>query len=78
MDAVNILELYKKGNIGIYDVVDWTNVVWFTDVYEYGDNCHDSLAGVLNYLEELDEEGSDLILEKVDYFIEALRENREI
>lgn len=75
MDAVLILEKYQRGEIEVNDILDWVNVVWFTDLYEYDYKYHYSLGSVLNELEELDEEGRNLTKEKVKHFIWSLKNN---
>lgn len=77
-DVIYILERYKSNEISVRDLVDWVNVVWFTDLFDYAERYQDSIASVMTELEELDEEGQELTSEKIDMYIDALQNNREV
>lgn len=32
-DVINLLKAYKDGLITIQHLIDWTNTVWFTDLF---------------------------------------------
>jgi hypothetical protein len=75
---INLLMEYKNGRINERYILDWVNTVWFTDWFEYDDYYCDSVASVMNKLEEIDEEGNDLSKEKVNKYIICLEENMEV
>lgn len=78
MDVVFILEQCKNNRISVCELVEWVNVIWFTDLYDYADMYQDSIASVMSEIEELDEEGKVLTSEMIDMYIDALKNNREI
>jgi hypothetical protein len=77
-DVINLLNAYKNRTITIEHLLDWVNTIWFTELFTYNDNQCDSIADVLNRLEELDEDGSELKESDIDNYIHALKNNREI
>lgn len=77
-DVIALLENYKQGKITNQDLLDWVNTIWFTDLYEYCDSQSDSIASVMNELEEVDEEIEKISPSSIEKYIEALRKNIEI
>jgi len=77
-DVILVLEKCKKNEVTVNDLVDWVNVVWFTELFEYAEKYQDSIASVMSELEELDEEGNELTDEKIGVYIDALNSNREL
>lgn len=75
---ITLLKKYQTGGISEQNVLDWVNTVWFSGLYEYCDEQCGSIAGVMNELEEIDEDGKQLTTEKADKYIHALRNNIEI
>jgi hypothetical protein len=73
-----LLENFEKGNISKHVLLDWVNIVWFSGLFEYCDENCDSIASVMNELEEIDEEGKELTNEKIKKYIHALKNNIEI
>lgn len=78
IDVINVLNAYKDGNFSKSSLLDWVNTVWFTELFSYNDEHCDSIANVMNKLEELDESGETLSNIDIDRYIQALRENKEI
>lgn len=78
MDVTAILKRVKRNEISVGDLVDWVNIIWFTDLFVYADEDEDAIASVMSELEELDEPGVVLTAEKIDAYIDALQNNREI
>ena len=56
-DVVNVIQAMLDGAKSVLDVVEWVNVVWFTDLFAFSDDETDSIVSVLEVLETLDEEG---------------------
>lgn len=76
--VIELLERYRKGDITESNLLDWVNIIWFSDAFDYRDDSCDSIASIMNELEEIDEEGKELTNEKIERFIVALRNNSEI
>ena len=77
-DVINLLNAYKKRQITIEYLINWVNTIWFTDLFDYYDEQCDSIASVLNKLEELDEKDKELTEDDVNNYINALQNNNEI
>ena len=77
-DVIALLENYKQGKITNQDLLDWVNIIWFTDVYEYCDSQSDCIASVMNELEEVDEDIEKISSSNIKKYIEALKNNIEI
>jgi len=77
VDVIRLLEAYLSKQISLQDVVDWVNVIWFTELYEYSDSQCDSIASVLNELEEADEDIEKLSKNKIEKYLYALKNNIE-
>ena len=50
-DIVNAIQLLQNGTIDISTLVEWVNVVWFTELFVFDDNETDSIVCVLVILE---------------------------
>lgn len=50
-DIVNAIQLLQNGTIDISTLVEWVNVVWFTELFVFDDNETDSIVSVLEILE---------------------------
>jgi hypothetical protein len=77
-DVINVLSAYKDGKLKLENLLDWTNTVWFTDLFDYDDNECDSIASVMDKLEELDEREELLSVKEIDTYILALENNQEL
>lgn len=77
-DVVNALSAFKNDRITLAQLLDWVNTIWFTELFDYDDEYSNSIASVLNKLEDLDEEGRELTQYDMNKYIDALLENREI
>jgi len=77
-DVVNLLHAFRDSKISLNHLLEWVNVVWFTELFEYDEEYCDSIASVLNKLEELDEEGVELTEANIEEYIDALVNNKEI
>ena len=76
-DVISAIDKYLCGDISKKQLVDWVNVLWFTDLFEYSDCEADSIASVMTVLESLDE--ADVSLSEHDYLNmkECLYHNQE-
>jgi hypothetical protein len=77
-DVINVLNAIRNGMITLDQLLDWVNTIWFTDLYEYDDGYADSIASVLDKLEELDEDDRKLVESDIEKYIKALLDNKEV
>ena len=77
LDVVNAVQAMLDGSKSVSDVVEWVNVVWFTDLFAFPDNETDSIVSVLGVLETLDEEGVVATPDEFKKMIATLNENKE-
>ena len=75
-DLVFLIEQYLSSGLTLQDVVDWVNIIWFTDLYEYNPKEEESIASVLLLLETLDEEDVEFTKEEFLGMIECLNCNK--
>ncbi len=75
---INMLTQYKNGKISKSNLVDWVNIIWFKDFYDCPDEYCDSMASVMDKLEELDEDENELNADQINFCIETLQQNNEI
>lgn len=75
---INLLKKYKLKIVNDIFVLDWVNTIWFSDWYFYNDEQCDSIASIMNELEELDEREKELTHEEIDNFIYLLEHNLEL
>lgn len=76
-DVVNAVQAMLDSSKTVLDVVEWVNVVWFTDLFEFSDDEADSVVSVFEVLETMDEEGVAVTTEELNKMISALNENEE-
>ena len=76
-DVIAAIDRYLRNEISKNQLLDWVNVLWFTDLFEYNDSEADSIASVMTILETLDE--ADVSLTEHDYLKmkECLYHNQE-
>jgi len=73
---INVLKRFKQEIITEEDLFDWVHFVWFSDLYTCADDDADCIAGVIQVLEELEEEGN-ILPEEVEHCLYALEHNIE-
>ena len=73
---INVLKRFKQEIIHQEDLFDWVHFVWFSDLYTCADEDADCISGVIQVLEELEEEG-DLMPEDIEHCLYALENNVE-
>ena len=76
-DVVNAIQLLGNGTISKDALVEWVNVVWFTELYVFDDEDADSIVSVLEVLETMDEEGVVISENELSKMITALTSNTE-
>jgi hypothetical protein len=77
-DVIDVLKAIRNDRITLNQLLDWVNTVWFTDLYEYDDEYSDSIASVLDKLEDLDEDDRKLTESDIKKYIDALSNNKEV
>lgn len=75
---IAVLKKYSTKEIDDAFLLEWVNTIWFSEWYFYNDDQCDSIASVMNVLEELDEGELILNQEKIEMLINALDNNLEI
>lgn len=76
-DVSNAIELVLSGKRSLHDLIEWVNVVWFTDLFYFLDKETDSIISVLEILETLDEDGACVSDEEMRSMQRALKEKTE-
>lgn len=76
-NVVNAIQSLLKGAINIDTLVEWVNVVWFTDLFAFVDAEADSIVSVLEILETMDEDDVVMSNAELEDMITALSSNKE-
>ena len=76
-NVAGVIKRYLHKQISLQDLVDWVNVVWFTDLFDYAPEEEDSIASVMSELETMDEEGVCFSEKQLSEMIYCLMQNRE-
>jgi hypothetical protein len=72
--VIHVLKRFKQERLSQEDLYNWVHFVWFSDFYTCQDDDADSIASVMQVLEELEEEG-DLTADDAEYCLDALEKN---
>ena len=75
-DLIFLINQYVSGEISLQEMVDWVNVVWFTDLFEYNTSEEESIASVISLLETLDEDDVQVSDKELMDMIECLSHNK--
>ena len=75
-DLVFLINQYISSKITLQEIVDWVNVVWFTDLFEYNPLEEETIASVMSLLETLDENGVQFSNKEFMDMIECLSNNK--
>src|SRR5437870_8455787 len=71
---VNLLKRFKQEIITQEDLFNWIHFVWFSDLFSCADEDAECISGVIQVLEELEEEG-EILPEDVVHCLYALEHN---
>lgn len=71
-----LLMRFKQEIMTQEDLFDWIHFVWFSDLFTCADDDADCITGIIQVLEELEEEG-DIMPEEVKHCLYALEHNIE-
>lgn len=55
-DVIYLINQYILDKISMQGVIEWVNIVWFTDLFEYNPIEEEAIASVISLLETLDED----------------------
>lgn len=75
-DVVYAIKQYLTKSVSLSELVEWVNVVWFTELYEYASKDENAIASVMALLETLDE-GEEFSNEEYQTMIRSLENNVE-
>lgn len=75
-DLSKVIRSYIDENISLQQLVDWVNVVWFTELFELLEKESDSIMSVLEVLETLDEDNTSVSTQDFSEMLKALSNNR--
>lgn len=76
-DVITVLERYLANNLAEQAMIDWVNIIWFNDAYEFEDCETDSIVSVLSVLETMDEEDSNVSDSDISQMVGCLKQNTE-
>lgn len=71
-DLIKVIQAYIDKKISLDRLIEWVNIIWFTDLYEILEKEIDSIMSVLEILETLDEDGVSISLEDFSKMINTL------
>ena len=75
-DLIFLINQYISHKITLQEIVDWVNVIWFTDLFEYNTLEEESIASVISLLETLDEDDVQFSNKELMDMIECLSNNK--
>lgn len=75
-DVIFLIEKFLSKEIPLEAVLDWVNVIWFTDLYRYDSSEEESIASVMTFLEMLDEPDVEFSKEDYEKMIVSLSTNQ--
>ena len=73
---INLLKRFKQERITQEDLFNWIHFVWFSDYFTCAEDDADCITGVIQVLEDLEEEG-DIMPEDIEHCLYALEHNVE-
>ncbi len=74
-DVSKVIQKHLEKKISLEKLVDWVNVIWFTDLFELLETESDSIMSVLEVLETLDEDEATVSVEEFSKMLVALSNN---
>lgn len=69
-----VLKRFKQERLSQASLYDWVHFIWFSDFFTCQPGDADSIASVMEGLEELEQEGG-VEPDDVDYYLHALENN---
>ena len=77
LDVICAIKKFLNNIISRQYLVDWVNVIWFTELFVYNEIEENSIASVMSLLETLDEKEVNFIVDDYLQMIDDLKNNRE-
>ncbi len=77
VDVSNVIEKFLGKEIEFQELVDWVNVIWFTELFYFPDEETDAIISVMEVLETLDEEGVNISSDELKSMQATLKDNKE-
>ena len=77
-DVIFLLNQFREGKIALSRLLEWVDVIWFTDLFAYKSKYSDCISSIMPYLEEADEDGGELTTEVIDKYIDYLTNNKPL
>ncbi|MBQ7045431.1 MAG: hypothetical protein IJN65_02945 [Clostridia bacterium] len=74
-DLSKVIRSYIDKKISLQQLVDWVNIVWFTELFELPEKESDSIISVLEVLETLDEDEVTICAEDFSKMLISLSNN---
>lgn len=74
-DIIFLLSQFRDSVISLAKLIEWVNIIWFTDVYTYKNKEAECIGSIMPYLEAADEEDGELTKESISKYIDCLRHN---
>ena len=75
-DVIYAIQQYLANIISLTDLINWVNIIWFTDLYKYSEREENAIASVMSLLETLDE-GVEFSNEEYFKMVDCLQKNIE-
>ena len=78
IDATNVsvaIQCCLDNKYTMQDLLDWANVVRFSDIFLVNEDCRDCVISVLDRIEESDEVGNELSVNDLLLMIKKLKNN---
>lgn len=75
--VINAIQSCLDNKYTMKDLIDWVNVVRFSDIFYFEDSVQDCIISILDRIEESDEFGSELTQEDLCLMIDKLQKNEE-
>ena len=69
---IALLEKYKAKEITEDQFADWINIIWFSDFFEYCDECNDCISSIVDELEEVNDGEPQLDCREIEKCIQKL------
>ena len=72
----NAINAYFSNNYSVSDLIDWANVVRFSDIFTIDEANKDCIISILDRIEESDEDGKSLTENDLRNMQAKLKQNR--
>ncbi len=77
LNVIKCLTSYLSLEIDKQAMIDWVNIIWFNDAYEFEESETDSIVSVVSVIETMDEDGVVVTDDDIRKMIGCLSLNEE-